>query len=195
MRGTDERALPEGARAHLVGHVSTTDDAGDPLRDADGRPVCVVQTGDGAYEFDAADAAEWQRLGRGVDVARLRRELRPEQLRWLLDEGLVVVDPLDDEELLERLHLVVGLTDLGADERRGPGFRRVRTGNGHESVVMATTVLVVQHNLTEPLAAAVRRVAREHGIGAEHVWSFLRTDFDELAGDGGGFLLRSPAPA
>ncbi|PPK95983.1 hypothetical protein CLV92_10583 [Kineococcus xinjiangensis] len=181
---------------YLVGRVTTHGADGEPLRsDVDGRPVCIVEQGDDAVEFDAAEADELRRLARGVAVSEVRAELGGEAehfLDWLTGSGLAVLDPAGDVAALEGLHLVLDLHDLEPHEEDAT-LRWVRTGVGAEIAVSVPTLLVLDHNQDEPLGAAVRTVVREYGLQELMVRHFLHQDWPLLLGEGGGWLVRTAA--
>ena len=179
---------------YLVGRVTTHGPDGQPLRSrVDGRPVCIVEQGDDAVEFDAAEADELRRMARGVAVSEVHAEMGEEAehfLDWLTGSGLAVLDPASDVAALEHLHLVLDLHDLEPHEE-DETLRWVQTGDGAEIAVSVPTLLVLDHNQDKPLGSAIRTVVREYGLQEVMVRHFLHQDWALLLGEGGGCLVRA----
>ena len=189
-----------GTMAYLVGRVLTATEDGSPIRSVhDGRPVCLVDQGETFLELHPGSAEDLLGMARGIRLAEFRRQLgdagAEALLGYLLDKGLVVVDPTQDPAALDRLRLVADLTDAGPTDGT-ERLRSVRTGDGQQLVLTWTSVEVVRRNLTSGLGAAVRAVAAATGTEERFVREFLRADLHVLLARGAGRLHRvAPAAA
>ncbi|GAB7193573.1 hypothetical protein NUM3379_42830 [Kineococcus sp. NUM-3379] len=191
--------LRTGTMAYLVGRVITATEDGRPVLSVhDGRPVCLVDQGETFLELHPGSAEDLLGIAHGVRVAEFRRQLGDADadalLGYLLDTGLVVLDPAQHPGALDRLRLAVELTDLGPTDGTEK-LRTVRTGSGQTVVLTWTTVEVVRRNTTAGLGAAIRSLAAETGTDEQTVRAFLHADLHVLIARGGGRLYRVAAAA
>ncbi|GAB7191819.1 hypothetical protein NUM3379_25270 [Kineococcus sp. NUM-3379] len=178
--------------AYLVGTVVGEEETGPPgAQTPPGKARCFVDQGGRVVECDARDEPVLRALAGGMYLPELRAHLgddTDEVVGWLVERGLVVLDPALDPGHLDRLRLVVELTDLGPDDAR-PATRRVRTPGGAELRIGATTLTVLREGHQGTLGAAVRALEDERGLAPDLVRTYLDLDMHRLLTRGGGQLL------